>query len=424
MLSREENDLVTQTGAGTPGGDMMRRYWQPVALSTDLPEEGAPVPVQVMGEELALFRDEFGRIGLLGIHCAHRAADLSYGRIEDGGLRCLYHGWLYDVTGQCLDQPGEPEGSRFKEKVRHLAYPCQELGGLVFAYMGPGEAPLLPNYHWLIASDEQRIVHKVHQSCNYLQGNEGNIDPQHLSFLHRYLREDPSYSGAASTDRVGGGGATANTLFGNDLAPSIETEETNYGFRIFSIRNAEGGDRYVRISNFVHPNAGSFPALPGIYGINWHVPIDDTHHWKYQFMVSLAGPLDKDRLGPLLFADLGPDYHLTRNAGNRFRQDREEMRTRSFIGMGPSFNVHDVWATEGEGTIQDRTTERLGYTDQGVIAARKLLLKAIRELREGGDAPFLVRDAAANDFTHLRSVDEVVPASADAKATLEKSGAG
>ena len=159
MLSREENDLVTQTAAGTPGGDMMRRYWQPVALSTDLPEGGAPVPVQVMGEELALFRDEFGRIGLLGIHCAHRAADLSYGRIEDGGLRCLYHGWLYDVTGQCLDQPGEPEGSRFKEKVRHLAYPCQELGGLIFAYMGPGEAPLLPNYHWLIAV--RRAAHRA-----------------------------------------------------------------------------------------------------------------------------------------------------------------------------------------------------------------------------------------------------------------------
>ena len=177
MLSREENDLVTQTAAGTPGGDMMRRYWQPVALSTDLPEGGAPVPVQVMGEELALFRDEFGRIGLLGIHCAHRAADLSYGRIEDGGLRCLYHGWLYDVTGQCLDQPGEPEGSRFKEKVRAPRLPVPGVGRLGLRLHGPGRgaaAPELP-----LAHRSRRAAHRA-QGASVLQlpaGQRGEHRP-------------------------------------------------------------------------------------------------------------------------------------------------------------------------------------------------------------------------------------------------------
>src|SRR5215208_927266 len=146
MLTQEENELLTRIGPGTPGGDMMRRYWQPAALSEELPRGGAPLPVRLLGEDLVLFRDEDGRPGLLGLHCSHRGADLSYGRLEDGGLRCLYHGWLFDVGGRCLEQPGEPAGSTFHERIRHTAYPCQELGGVVFAYLGPGEPPLLPAY--------------------------------------------------------------------------------------------------------------------------------------------------------------------------------------------------------------------------------------------------------------------------------------
>src|SRR5438477_11870616 len=169
MLTTEENHLLTRTGPGTPCGELLRRYWQPVALSAELPPGGAPVPVTVMGEELVLFRDEQGRPGLIGMHCAHRGADLSYGRLEDGGLRCIYHGWLYDRTGRCLEQPGEPslppqpfdqlraaaspargEGARpFHERIRQTAYPCREAGGMVFSYMGPGEPPLLPGYEFL-----------------------------------------------------------------------------------------------------------------------------------------------------------------------------------------------------------------------------------------------------------------------------------
>src|SRR3954452_19539881 len=177
MLSKEENDLLTQVGPGTPCGDLMRRYWQPVALAEELPTGGAPLPVRMFGEDLVLFRDDEGKPGLLGLHCPHRGADLSYGRLEDGGLRCIYHGWLFDRNGRCLEQPGEPAGSTFHERIRPTAYPCVEKGGVIITYMGPGQAPLVPNYDFLTAPEDYRFVTKLYQDCNYLQGNEGNQDP-------------------------------------------------------------------------------------------------------------------------------------------------------------------------------------------------------------------------------------------------------
>src|SRR6266513_1201924 len=160
MITAEENQLLTQTNPQTPCGELLRRYWQPVALSEELPKDGAPLKVKILGEELVLFRDDQGRLGLIGLHCSHRGTDLSYGRIEDGGLRCVYHGWLYDVRGRCLETPAEPPGSHLREFVRHKAYPCIEKGGVIFTYMGSGEPPLLPNYEVLSAPDDKRFVTK------------------------------------------------------------------------------------------------------------------------------------------------------------------------------------------------------------------------------------------------------------------------
>src|SRR2546427_3965060 len=191
MITEQENNLLTQVGPGTPCGELMRRYWQPVALSEELPPGGAPLPVRLLSEDLVLFRDDQGRPGLLGIHCSHRGADLSYGRLEDGGLRCIYHGWLYDIHGRCLEQPGEPAGSTFHEKIRHIAYPCVERAGAIFAYLGPGEPPEFPDYEFLRDRPaDSRIVTKWYHECNYHQANEGNIDTSHLSFLH-YLSRTP-----------------------------------------------------------------------------------------------------------------------------------------------------------------------------------------------------------------------------------------
>src|SRR5438309_1953599 len=185
MLTHEESELLIRTGPGTPCGDLMRRYWQPAALSEELPIGAAPLTVRLLGEDLVMYRDPSNdQPGLLGLHCSHRGADLSYGRLEDGGLRCIYHGWLYNREGRCLEQPGEPAGSTFYEKIRHTAYPCIERNGAIFAYLGPGEPPEFPSYEFLTVPEESSYVTKCLHECSYLQANEGSIDLVHLSFLH------------------------------------------------------------------------------------------------------------------------------------------------------------------------------------------------------------------------------------------------
>src|SRR5262245_10846337 len=184
MISAEENHLLTQIGPGTPCGVLLRKYWQPVALSEEVPQSGgAPIAVRILGEDLVLFRDETGRPGLLDLHCPHRGADLSYGRVENGGLRCIYHGWLFDVSGNCLEQPAEPEPNNFKCQIKQTHYPCMEVADIIFAYLGSGEPPLLPSYELFTVPDEFRYLPtKSYHECSYLQGNEGNLDPAHLSF--------------------------------------------------------------------------------------------------------------------------------------------------------------------------------------------------------------------------------------------------
>jgi phenylpropionate dioxygenase-like ring-hydroxylating dioxygenase large terminal subunit len=407
MLSKEQNDLLTKTGPGTPGGELLRRYWQPVALAEEIPPGSAPLPVRVMSADLVLFRDEDGRPGLLGLHCSHRGADLSYGRLEDGGLRCLYHGWLFDRGGRCLEQPGEPVGSTFHERIRHLAYPCQEKAGIVFAYLGPGEPPLLPNYWFLDGPEDCLFVYKYYHDCNYLQSNEGNIDPSHLSYLHHFMKEDEARLRPGSFSAPQGATISSNSLFGQDQSPQLEVEETDFGVRIFSVRKAGPENVYLRVTNFVYPNAFCIPIQGG-----WHVPIDDTHHWKYQIMRS-ATPLDRAKLKQDMLLTMTPDYHHIRNRANRYLQDREEMKSRSIAGLGPVFQNHDNWATEAAGPVQDRPTEHLGYTDKAIAKERQLLLRAIRQVQEGGDPPHLIRSPEQNHLSHLVSLQEVIPNTAD-----------
>src|SRR6266516_3781277 len=259
MLTQEENERLTQVGPGMAGGEFLRRYWWPAALSEELPPGGAPIPVRLLGEELTLFRDQNGRPGLLGIHCSHRGADLSYGRIEDGGLRCLYHGWLYDVEGHCLEQPGEPTGSTFKERVRHTAYQCHEQAGMVFAYLAPGRPPLFPNYEFLTVPDPYVFAAKSHSECNYLQGNEGNFDPQHLSFLHRFLKH--------------GEEDFRQAYHAGDVCPTIDPVETEFGMHLYAVRKVGGDRQFVKVRSFIMPAAGAVGSRGEAgYVVNWHVP--------------------------------------------------------------------------------------------------------------------------------------------------------
>lgn len=405
MMAQEENELLTMIGRGRPAGELLRRYWQPAALSEELPRGGAPLPVKLLGEDLVLFRDDQDRPGLLGIHCCHRGADLSYGRVEDGGLRCLYHGWLYDVEGHVLEQPGEPGGGENRSSLRHTWYPCREKGGIIFAYLGPGEPPLLPDYEFLRVSDEHRFVTKIYHECSFLQSNEGNIDPVHLSFLHRNLEIPDS----DRKRRVPGAEVSPNALFGKDLAPTIEIELTDFGVRIYTVRTLENDKVYLRTSYFIMPNLSTFPGqtAPEGYSVNWHVPIDDTHHWKYVVVFNRERPLQKEFIQRGR-NELTKDYRLVRNRENRYQQDREAMKTRTFSGIGYSFQAQDACVNEGAGAIQDRTREHLVSSDKAIVAERKLLLKGIKDVQEGRDALHVVRDPSANRFPHLAVLSEVV----------------
>lgn len=416
MLSKDENDLLTHIGPGTPGGEWIRRYWQPAALAEEVPIGGAPLPIRLLGEDLVLFRDETGQPGLLGLHCAHRGADLSYGRLEDGGLRCIYHGWLYDRSGRCLEQPGERLGAaaleradqpatevlssglgtaEFRERIRQVAYPCTERAGVIFAYLGPGDPPLLPAYDFLTAPDECVTATKYFQDCNYLQGNEGNFDPQHLSFLHRQLSSAPD--------------DFRNAIQSRDKAPTIDPVETEFGMHLYAVRKVDADQNFVKVRTFLMPNGSLVDSRGrGAYHSDWHVPIDDTHHWKYSIAYNRSG-IDREADLALRNRPSEAEYHLKRNRANRYLQDRQEMRTDTFIGMGRDFIVHDTWATEGEGPIYDRSSEHLGYTDRGIITMRNLMLGGIRAVQEGRDPLHVVRDPALNHFPDVLARDDMVP---------------
>ncbi|HEY3116580.1 MAG TPA: Rieske 2Fe-2S domain-containing protein [Chloroflexota bacterium] len=412
MLTAEENELLTITNPGTPAGEWMRRYWQPVALLEELPPGGAPVPVKLLGEELVLFRDEQGRPGLLGLHCSHRGADLSYGRLEDGGLRCIYHGWLYDVHGKCLEQPGEPAGSTFHEKIQHRAYPCVERSGAIFTYMGPGEPPLLPAYEWLTLPEEHVFSIKLFSECNYLQGSEGNYDWIHTSYLHAG-RRGPTGNGPVNGDLGPFKGPKAH----NEWA---EARLKPYGLQHLKITPGADGWRFS-IGTFIMPATFCFGGLSTSNGhsLNWHVPIDDTHHWKFTFIFDRDRPMDKVEARRNR-ADSGPDYKAFRNKGNRYLQDRDSMFVDSYSGMAFVFQPQDLCATEGAGPIQDRTQEHLGSSDVAIAAARQMMFASIKDVQEGREALGVVRNPDENHFPYNFAWSGTTPTGTDWKTWLDE----
>ncbi len=394
MTTREENDLLTRSGPGTPGGELMRRYWQPVALTEELKD--APLQVKILGEDLVLFRDGTGKPGLIGLLCPHRCADLSYGRLEPEGIRCLYHGWLFDRQGHCLDQPAEPEGSTYKNEVKHTAYPCHEMGGVILTYMGPGEPPLVPKFHFLGATENNVFTTKVFHACNQLQANEGNFDPAHLSFLHAL---NPGGDGRKGVY------LEMQSVMGKQTRPTIDTERTRFGLRIYAQRDA-GDKKYLRLTNFVLPNMGFFAgdggrSGPTSYSVHWHVPIDDESHWRYDFYYDSNEGVDRDRLNTKVNTEMGPGYRPERTRENRYLQNRAEMKRNTFSGMGIYFPSHDLFAVETPGPIHDRTREHLGASDVAIVQARRMLLNAIRDVQNGKEAPGVIRSENENVFNDL-----------------------
>jgi len=377
LLTAEENEILTRVGPGTPMGQVLRRYWTPALLSEELPEpDGRPVAVRLLGEDLVAFRDTRDLVGLLEERCPHRRASLLFARNEECGLRCIYHGWKFDVTGQCVDMPTEPEGSEFMRKVRAVAYPVREVAGVVWAYLGPPEqVPPFPTFKWLQLWPRQSKEWKVLEECNYAQAIEGGIDTAHVGFLHR---------------RTPWGAQDENPNVVH-TAPRLEVQYTSYGFRYAAVRTLPEAREYVRITPFILPwytvvppgNLGQ--AQGGYRVVNGWVPRDDYSTWHFQYLYNPDGPIDvAERIeeGGLW---LDANYRKLRNRDNAYLQDREAMRTRNYAGV-EGIITEDHMANESQGMILDRTQEHLGTTDIAVIAMRRLLLRCAK-LSAAGQAP-------------------------------------
>src|ERR671924_1799127 len=248
MLSAEQNDRITRVGPGTPGGTLLRRYWQPAALVDELVGSRPIKPVRLLGEDLVVYRDEKGRYGLLGRACPHRGTDLAYGRLEDGGLRCLFHGWLFDVEGKCLETPAEPEGSVLCQRVRQRAYPVVAKNGIIFAYLGEGEAPAFPDFDCFLAPSTHAFAFKGLIDCNWLQALEVGIDPAHASYLHRFYEDrDPSGETYGRQFRATSSDSDIpmTRLMREHPRPQIDVEGTDYGLRLFTRRKIN--DKHTHI---------------------------------------------------------------------------------------------------------------------------------------------------------------------------------
>ncbi len=410
MLTKEENELVTRTGPGTPMGEVMRRYWMPALLSSEVPEpDGAPVRVKLLGEKLVAFRDTGGKVGMVDEFCAHRRASLFLGRNEEGGLRCIYHGWKYDTEGNCLETPTEPAGSSFKDKIHLKAYPTMEMGGMIWAYMGPREKiPPPPKFEWTQVPESHRHLSKMWQECNWLQALEGAIDTAHASFLHRALTAD--------TKRPGLKG-----YWEKSQTPKLEVDLTDYGYIYAAIRPLNQEEIYVRTYQYVMPFHQFFPSQIGHAGtaakfkkpmVRGHifVPMDDAncmvYNWTYTFGDSGLTPEEQKELDHHIGSsseERTNDYRKTRNKENNWLIDRQIQKTETYTGI-EGINTQDHAIQESMGPVVDRTEEHLGSTDKAIVAARLLLLQAAKSVGKKIDPPGI-----GPSYYKLRAIEKILP---------------
>jgi phthalate 4,5-dioxygenase oxygenase subunit len=386
MISREQNELMTRVGPQTPAGRLLRRYWQPVGLVDELKGERPVRPVRVLGEDFVVFKDSSNRLGMVERQCAHRGADLAYGRLEQGGLRCSFHGWLYDVAGKCLETPAEPEGSRLCEHIRLRSCPVVEKSGVLFAYLGAGEPPKFPQFDCFVAPDAYTFAFKGYWDCNWLQALEVGIDPSHASWLHKFFAdEDPAASyGRQFRGTPADSGLPISKVLREYDRPEIRVERSAYGMRLQTLRRISDAHTHIRVTNVLFPQAFVIPMNAEMTISQWHVPVDDTGCYWYAIFTSFGAPVDKDTMrSQRLKTYPAPDYKPVFNRSNSWGFDADEQKRRTFTGMGVDINIHDQWACESQGPIQDRTKENLGTTDKGIVLYRRLLVDAIRKNEAG-----------------------------------------
>jgi phthalate 4,5-dioxygenase oxygenase subunit len=414
VLSKQDNDYVSRVGPGTPMGDLMRQYWLPAMLSSELRStDSDPVRVLLLGEKLIAFRDSVGKIGLIQNNCPHRGASLFFGRNEEQGLRCVYHGWKFDAAGNCIDMPNEPPESDFKTKVKAVAYPTQERGGVVWAYMGPNQTPPpLPDLEANNVPDGQGRVIAVQRNCNWLQALEGDIDTSHLGFLH---------FGHANPDTAPPG--TLHYYALKDRAPRYAVLDEDYGAMYGAYRPAEPGSLYWRIALWLFPFYAMIPT--GVLGhqvlVRAWVPMDDEHTLFFNMSVSGRTAGGQPSPGPKRWEFTGGEqlppssdwygrHRLVSRVENDYRIDRGvQRRKEDYTGIA-GIHTQDQAVTESMGPIFDRSSEHLGSSDAMVIRVRRRLMDAARELRETGKTPF---SAEHPEVYRQRSGGVILPESAN-----------
>lgn len=402
MISAEQNEYLCRTGPGTPMGNMFRRYWLPALMASELPEpDCAPVRVQLLSERLIAFRDSNGKLGLMDEFCAHRGVSLWFGRNEEGGLRCPYHGWKYDHTGQCIEVPSEPASSGFCQKIKLKSYPCVEIGGVIWTYMGPeAEKPELPAFEWAVVPDNQRYLSKRWQQSNYLQAMEGGIDSSHVSFLHSGdLNRDPLHRG------------TEGAKYARSTSTTFDIHESAVGLLIGARRNAEPGFHYWRVTQWMMPFYTLIPPYKGnaLNGHAW-VPMDDNNcmAWTMTFHPTRAltgAELEAMENGHGVHSELIPGtYRPIANIDNDYLMDREAQKAKIYYSGIKGIAIQDASLQESMGAIANRSRENLVSTDNAIIMARMRLRKAAKALEAGKAPPGLEPDTQ-----QVRSASFILP---------------
>jgi phenylpropionate dioxygenase-like ring-hydroxylating dioxygenase large terminal subunit len=406
MLSPHDNERITRVGPGTPMGETLRRYWMPFALASELPEkDGAPIRVRLLGEDLVAFRDSDGVVALMDAFCPHRRAPMFFGRNEECGLRCVYHGWKFDRNGTCTDMPSEPPDSLFKEKITIVAYPTYEAGGFLWTYMGPPEhRPGPPDYEFCRVPATHGHVNKNFQACNWLQALEGGLDSVHATILHAENGGDLSFLADF-----------------HKLVPRLEVERTDYGYYYIGQRDIGDDASWVRVYQYIMPYTqmrgtvdGPFRRTGATASIDGHlwVPVDDettcVFHYMYSHDPAVPLSADEHEFHQEHFGrgrkQRNPDYTLKQNAANDYLIDRERQRSSTFSGID-GVNTQDSALQEGMGTVVDRSRERLGSTDRAIIVMRQLLLEACDAVAAGGSP----RGASPSSYRSVRPGDMVIP---------------
>ncbi len=430
-MNKEETELITRVGAGTPMGEMLRRYWIPAMLAEELPEpDGAPKKIRLLGEDLVAFRDSSGRVGIMDNQCPHRLASLALGRNEEGGIRCLYHGWKIDVEGRILDTPCEAPNSRFKDSFVHTAYEVRENADLIWVYMGPKDKiPPMPEFNWQLVPSTHRSIGKIWESCNFIQAMEGLMDTYHSQLLHSGFE----VLGWTTEEIAEVWQRPSRVSYG-----VIRSEDTPYGFHYGAIRqplqDQETTD-HIRITEYVAPFYCMNPPDLGASSKPFiFVPIDDENTMLYEIVPAEESierglrigtkyfdpdkPIDHElhlqrstmRVGP----DLYEDYKPKRNAANDYGQDRELMNRRSelnaFSGIDGGVQTQDLAMVESMGVIEDRSKEHLGSSDLAVIGWRKRLVAAVRAFVESEE---LMAISEPVDYRSVRAVSALVPKGSD-----------